>query len=393
MDKTFGQADPRLRAYIANARMEMHFRPTSTDAFQVVTENRFFADAGTVEWEELSFSVNGTKWGPDRPAFPLLQAEKVLSPPLDLRLDADYRYRLDGTEPIDGAPCYVVRFTPNPASTAKSLYQGTVWIDRQTFRRRKLQAIQTGLGAPVVSNDETVRFAAAGTVDGRDVFLPVETSLVAQIAVDASASMAYAGSGPVSKLDYARLIAAALAHLIANQGDATGLVIFDDRIRQYLPSRIGQAQLRGLLVALARMQASGATTGGLALRRATDLLKRRGLLLVISDLYDEDDSVEQELRRAVTIGHEVAVFHILTRDEVDFPFGGEFEMQDLESGRTVLAGQASVDAYHREFGAFLDRWQTRCTRYGIDYARVTTDMPLDQVLRGYLLRRSRGPVR
>jgi uncharacterized protein (DUF58 family) len=219
------------------------------------------------------------------------------------------------------------------------------------------------------------------------------TNLVAQIAVDASASMAYAGSGPVSKLDYARLIAAALAHLIANQGDATGLVIFDDRIRQYLPSRIGQAQLRGLLVALARMQASGATTGGLALRRATDLLKRRGLLLVISDLYDEDDSVEQELRRAVTIGHEVAVFHILTRDEVDFPFGGEFEMQDLESGRTVLAGQASVDAYHREFGAFLDRWQTRCTRYGIDYARVTTDMPLDQVLRGYLLRRSRGPVR
>ena len=219
------------------------------------------------------------------------------------------------------------------------------------------------------------------------------TNLMAQIALDASASMSYAGTSRVSKLDYARLIAAALAHLISNQGDAAGLVIYDDSIRQYVPSRVGQAQLRALLVALDRMQASGTTTGGLALRRATDLLKRRGLLLVISDLYDEDESVEQELRRAVTIGHEVAVFHVLSRDEVDFPFAGEFEMQDLESGRTVLAGQASVDAYRREFGDFLDRWRTRCTRFGIDYTRVTTDTPLDAALRGYLLRRSGGPVR
>ena len=218
------------------------------------------------------------------------------------------------------------------------------------------------------------------------------TNLMAQIAVDASASMSYAGAA-VSKLDYARLIAAALAHLIASQGDAAGLVVYDDAIRQYLPSRVGQPQLRALLVALARMQASGATAGGLALRRATDLLKRRGLLLVVSDLYDEDESVEQELRRAVTIGHEVTVFHVLTREEVEFPFGGEFEMQDLESGRTVLAGQASADAYREAFGAFLERWRTRCARYGIDYTRVTTDMPLDEALRGYLLRRMGAPAR
>ena len=115
-----------------------------------------------MEWEELSFSVNGTKWGPDRPAFPLLQPEKVLSPPLDLRLDADYRYRLDGTETVDGAACYVVRFTPSSSATSKSLYRGTVWIDRETFRRRKLQGVQTNMGAPIVSNDETVHFADIG---------------------------------------------------------------------------------------------------------------------------------------------------------------------------------------------------------------------------------------
>jgi hypothetical protein len=170
-------ADDRvLERHVVLARMEQHFRPTTTDpGFDVVTENRFFADRAGVEWEELSFSVNGTKWGSDRPAFPLLQPEKVLSPPLDLRLDADYRYRLDGTETIDGAPCYIVRFTPSAASPAKSLYRGTVWIDRETFRRRKLQAVQTGLGAPVVSNDETVRFAPAGDAGGRQILLPVET--------------------------------------------------------------------------------------------------------------------------------------------------------------------------------------------------------------------------
>jgi hypothetical protein len=168
--------DRALERHVVLARMEQHFRPTSTDpGFDVVTENRFFADRAGVEWEELSFSVNGTKWGSDRPAFPLLQPEKVLSPPLDLRLDADYRYRLDGTETVDGASCYVVRFTPSATSAAKSLYRGTVWIDRETFRRRKLQAVQTGLAAPVVSNDETVRFAGAGEAGGRQIFLPIET--------------------------------------------------------------------------------------------------------------------------------------------------------------------------------------------------------------------------
>jgi uncharacterized protein (DUF58 family) len=216
------------------------------------------------------------------------------------------------------------------------------------------------------------------------------TNLLAQITLDASASMAYRGSGGVTKLDYARLIAAALAHLITLQGDAAGLVVYDQEIRRYIPSRVGQPHLRGLLVALAGMRASGTTATGAALRRATDLLKRRGLLLVISDLYDEDESVEREIRRAVGIGHEVAVFQILTREEVEFPFDGDLELEDLESGRRVLAGRASAEAYRREFGAFLDRWKTRCARYGVDYTLVVTDAPLDAALRGYLLRRSRS---
>jgi uncharacterized protein (DUF58 family) len=219
------------------------------------------------------------------------------------------------------------------------------------------------------------------------------TNLLAQIAVDASASMGFRGRTGVSKLDYARLIAAALAHLIAGQGDAIGLVVFDETLRQYIPSRTGQPHLRRLLVALAKMQASGATSAASALRRAIDLLRRRGLLVVVSDLYDEGEAVEAELKKAVRMGHEIAVFHVLTPDEVQFPFGGDVELEDLESGRRVLASAASGAEYRRRFDEFLERWRTRCASYGIDYTPVRTDRPLDEPLRGYLLRRAEGARR
>jgi hypothetical protein len=166
--------DRALDAYVARVRMQQHFRPTSTDpGFDVVTDNRYFSDRAGVEWAELSFSVNGTKWGPDRPPFPLLQPEKVLAPPLDLGLTADYRYRLEGTATVAGSRCYVVRFEPVARDQAR--YHGTVWIDAATFQRVKLQATQTALSAPVVSNEEVLTFAAVGRVDEHDIYLPVET--------------------------------------------------------------------------------------------------------------------------------------------------------------------------------------------------------------------------
>ena len=152
------------------ARMEQHFRPTMTDpGYDVASENRYFVSGAEVEWEELSFSVNGTKWGPDRPAFPLLQAEKVLSLPLQLRFDSDYRYRLAGTERVGDYDCYVVRF--DPVGTGQSLYRGTVWIERRTFARVKVQAVQTSLAAPVVSNEEIQTYAPVASIGNRPVFL------------------------------------------------------------------------------------------------------------------------------------------------------------------------------------------------------------------------------
>jgi uncharacterized protein (DUF58 family) len=219
------------------------------------------------------------------------------------------------------------------------------------------------------------------------------TNMLAQIAVDASASMAYRGGGPVSKLEYARLMAAALSHLVAGQGDAIGLVTFADTLRDYIPSRAGRLHLRRILVALTRLEPSGGTSCGTALRRAVDLLKRRGLLVLLSDLYDDGAGVEAELRRAIRIGHEVAVFHVLAPDEIVLPFTRDVELEDLETGQRVLTSAATRESYRGAFEQFLERWRTTCATYGIDYHRVTTAMPLDRALRNYLRRRTRSDRR
>jgi hypothetical protein len=167
--------DAEIDHYSALVRMDQHFRPTVTDpGYDVVTENRLFVGADSVEWEELSFAVNGSKFGADRPPFPLLQPEKVLSLPLQLRLGDDYRYSLAGTAAVDGHECYVVRFEPLQAD--RSLYRGTLWIDRRSFARIKVQTVQTHLSAPVVSSEEIQTFSPLTTPSGATVFLMTRLS-------------------------------------------------------------------------------------------------------------------------------------------------------------------------------------------------------------------------
>jgi uncharacterized protein (DUF58 family) len=194
----------------------------------------------------------------------------------------------------------------------------------------------------------------------------------------------------VTKFRYARLLASALAHLISRQGDAVGLVTYADALRQYLPSRGGQAHLHNLLLALSHAEPGGETNSAAALSRTIDLLKRRGLLIVISDLYDERADVERALMRASHIGHEVIVFHVLSRDEVELPFRDDVEIEDAETGRVMLSSGAAATPYRESISAFLERWRMRCATYGLDYVRVFTDHPLDTGLRAYLRRRSAG---
>jgi uncharacterized protein (DUF58 family) len=221
------------------------------------------------------------------------------------------------------------------------------------------------------------------------------TNLLSLLALDASGSMGFAGANGISKLTYARLLGAALSHLMTGQGDGIGLVVYDDSVRQFIPSRTGRSHLRSLLVALSKVEPAGRTAAAAALRRGAELLKGRGLILLFSDLYDDEEVLERELRRAIRMGHEVAVFHVLTPKEITLGLEGEVEVEDLESRQIVpTRASAARGPYQARFGAFLERWRARCTSHGIDYTRALTAAPLDEALRGFLLRRRvAGPQR
>lgn len=220
------------------------------------------------------------------------------------------------------------------------------------------------------------------------------TDMVAGLAIDASASMGYRGRAGIAKIEYARLLAAALAHLISTQGDAVGLVVYDEGLRQYIPSRSGPSHLRAVLLALSKLRAGGGTSSAIPLARSIDLLRRRGLLVIMSDLYDEDERIARELRRAVRIGHDVSVFHVLSRDEIDFPFSGDVTLADLETGQTVLSNARTTGAaYRARFADFIERWRSRCASQGIEYTRVLTDVPPNEALRGYLMKRAAAGLR
>ncbi len=245
------------------------------------------------------------------------------------------------------------------------------------------------------------------------------TDLAATIVIDASGSMAFAGgeaspeatlssasraSGAsgvpgVSKLQYATMAAAALAHVISTQGDAVGLLATQAsdeggvsgraNAMTYVAPRSGSTHLRGGVAAMARLTPSGAATPDAGVRRATDLLRRRGLLLVFSDFYDREPDTLNELRRAARIGHDVMVLQVVTRAELEFPYRDDVDFRDLESSRSVLTNAREIrTAYKDAFAAFVERWRTQTRAEGLDYTLLVTDTPLDEALRGILLRRT-----
>ena len=162
--------DAALRNYTAHLRIEMHFHLSPAEpAYNVTTENRLFAEGAAVEWAEDSFALNGATWTKNRPSFPLLQPEKVLSLPLDLRLNQDYRYHLDGVDTVNGREAYSVSFSPS--ATTQTLYRGTVWIDRATFARLKVSAVQIGGSGVVQANEEEQQFTDVGNLGGQPVWL------------------------------------------------------------------------------------------------------------------------------------------------------------------------------------------------------------------------------
>ena len=209
-----------------------------------------------------------------------------------------------------------------------------------------------------------------------------------QIVLDASASMGYRAVGGASKLEYARMLAGVLAHLIASQGDAVGLTVYDEAIRTHIGGRPGRSHLRTILTTLWNTTASGRSEPGAVLRRAVDLFRSRGVLVHLSDLYDDEDAVYAELRRAARMGHDVTVCHVLTPDELEWRWEDR-ELEDIETHQRVVTGPQARHEYEQRVAAFVARWRERCTSEGIDYLLARTDAPLEGTLRSYLLQR--GP--
>lgn len=226
------------------------------------------------------------------------------------------------------------------------------------------------------------------------------TNMSALFVVDVSRSMdfpvverAASTSTSMSKFTLARAAAAVLATLVIDQGDAAGLLAIDgERAGEthYVPARSGRHHLRLCLAELARLESRGDAAIAIALRRVATLLRRRGLVVVISDLYD-DDAALTEIRRLSRIGHDVVVVHVMARDELKLPRGGAVEFEDLESGATLITNaDAIAPEYERNVQGFLAHVHEAVAREGVDYLRLITGEPLEPALRRFLIGRRGG---
>ncbi|HKS06121.1 MAG TPA: DUF58 domain-containing protein [Gemmatimonadaceae bacterium] len=213
------------------------------------------------------------------------------------------------------------------------------------------------------------------------------TSMSVMLVLDASASMAFPDDG-VSKFRYACLTTAALAYLISSQGDAVGLMTWAGGRLSYVPARGGRPHLRSLIAHIDRLNAEGQWDAPRAISRGADLLKRRGVVLVLSDFYDAEEETRRELRRVIRRGHDVSMLQVMSPEETQLAYRGDLEFEDLESSERRLLDARAVSAqYNTAVGEFLSRCRAGAHRDGVDYTLMQTDVPPERALRDYLLQR------
>jgi uncharacterized protein (DUF58 family) len=212
-----------------------------------------------------------------------------------------------------------------------------------------------------------------------------ETNLRAYLLLDGSASMNYASDG-ISKFDYGCTLTASLAYLILKQQDAAGVVTFSNRIESFVPPRAKRDYLMQILHALENRGPAGETNVGKILDELAGQIKRRGLIILISDLLDEPEQVLKGLRQFRFKGNDVIVFHLLDPAELELPFDGNILFEDLEAANLeVIADPRAIRAtYQQVVQEFITDMRKQCHDNAIDYQLISTAMPLDQALASYL---------
>ena len=217
-----------------------------------------------------------------------------------------------------------------------------------------------------------------------------ETNLDCHLLLDVSASMAYRGGAPMSKIEYGSVLAASLAFLMNRQRDATGLMAFDHRIVSRLPPGARPGHLHALLLALERLRPGERSDLGRPLQQLAASVLKRSLVVFISDLLHDPEPVLRGLRHLKARGCDVIVFQVLDPNELTFPFKGPSRFRDLESASEITADAPSIRAaYLRELGGLTLRYDRELRGNGIDYVQVDTARPLDFALLAYLSARSR----
>lgn len=215
-----------------------------------------------------------------------------------------------------------------------------------------------------------------------------ETNLKAYIVLDASRSMGFASDGQISKFSYGSYLAASLSYLMVRQQDAVGLTLFDQAVTSFLPPHATRTYLRRLLLTLQQARPSGRTGAGGSLHQVADRIKRRGLVVVISDLLDEPAQIIGALKHFRHKKNEVIVMHVLDPLERSFAFGADAVFKDMETGDRLTTQPWQIQGtYRNAVGAFVDHYRRECLEHSIDYVLMDTATGFDTALTEYLNKR------
>lgn len=215
-----------------------------------------------------------------------------------------------------------------------------------------------------------------------------ETNLRAHLLVDASGSMNYAGS-TLSKFEYTRLLAASLTWLLLSQRDAVGLVTFDTQIREQLKTSSNRDVFRNVLHVLEASEPGKDTSLSSVVDQILPTIKRRSMLILISDCFDDLPALDRTLQRLRHARHEVVIFRIAAPEEIDFPFDRPTQFRNLEQidDRLLVDPARLRKEYLRQYAEFSDGLQRICGQLGIDHRLIRTSDPLQQVLGEFLAER------
>lgn len=207
-----------------------------------------------------------------------------------------------------------------------------------------------------------------------------ETNLRCYLLVDLSRSMGYR-SLEYDKAEYAKTAAATLAYFLAHQRDAVGLVTFDAAIKDFVPARFRPGHLHRLMMCLAKTPSGAATDLVSPLEQVAKTARKRGLVVLLSDLLAPVEALETRLGYLRSLGHEVVVLRVLDPAELTFPFSEEAMFHDLESGRDLyIDPRAARQRYQQRFAEHAGQLKSACSRLGIDLYELPTDRPLDLAL-------------